>query len=130
MLGQQFVFLSDVETVKAISRDRNNFPNDNKFRKALTYRMGQSLFATEGELWKQKHKLLSPLLSNKMLQYNTVTVNRTCEKFIEQLRLLEKAEFKSYEVEIVNLLKRLTLDVIGEIAFGIEFDSLGHEKTV
>lgn len=93
MFGEQFVCLSDVETVKAVFRDRNNFPNSEKFRKALTYRMGQSMFATEGEAWKQKHKFLSPLLSNKMLQANAVVVNRTCEKFIEQLSLLEKGFF-------------------------------------
>ena len=43
---------------------------------------------------------------------------------------MKKDKNQTFEVEIVNLLKRLTLDVIGEVAFGVDFDSLGHEKTV
>jgi cytochrome P450 len=123
-LGIHWVVVSDLDAVKTIQRDRTHYPNTGIFRKALTHTMGPSMFSSEGEIWDQKHKILSPVMSTAMMNHSTTVLHEKAQLFLDRLQ----QELNHGEIEIVWLIKRLVMDLIGEIAFGINFASLSNNQ--
>jgi len=119
--GTHWVVISSLDAIKTIQRDREHYPNESKFRKAAIYTMGQSLFMSEGMLWDQKHKILSGLMSNSMLNHITTVVYDKSQLLLQRYQAETNPQG---EIEIVWMLKRLTIDVIGEFAFGVNFGTL------
>lgn len=130
VFGENWLVVSDMDLVTEIIRDRESFPNQMKFRKALIKTMGQSMFASEGDLWKEKHEILLPMMRQQMMEQYTTTVQHKCKELLRaiELDLNVSNERDSNEVELVSLMKRYTLDVIGDMAFGVDFKALSSEQ--
>ena len=122
ILGIQWLQISSLDFILPILRDRETFPNESTFRASLGLRMGQSMFISEGELWKEKHKILQPLMNQKMMEHSTNIVHQKTSQLMDAIKL--DLNEGNGVVEIVSLLKRYTLDVIGAMAFGVDFASL------
>uniref|UniRef100_A0A7S4I7V9 Cytochrome P450 n=1 Tax=Vannella robusta TaxID=1487602 RepID=A0A7S4I7V9_9EUKA len=129
VFGVNWVVLSDLESIRFVMRDRESFPNDGNFRKALTHNMGRSMFASEGDIWKEKHSIILPLMSQKMMEHSTIVVQNKAQQLIDAIhRDLESTKAGQESIEFVSLMKRFTIDVIGEMAFGVDFQALSAEQ--
>ena len=134
-MGRKSIWTSDAKIVTQIFKQRETFPIDEIFRKAVIHRTGRSMFATEGDLWKRKHDLLQPMMKHSALKYNNILVHEKMAKLMEKISLFDKGNNeekgeeegggkKGFDIEIVKFLKQVTLDVIGEFAFGVDFHAL------
>ena len=83
ILGIQWLQISSLDFILPILRDRETFPNESTFRASLGLRMGQSMFISEGELWKEKHKILQPLMNQKMMEHSTNIVHQKTSQLME-----------------------------------------------
>lgn len=79
------------------------------------------LFRLEGEKWSKLRKKLLPIFSPAKIKIMLPTIVAVVDRFKE---CLEKAIAQDSEVEMKDLLSRLTTDLIGSCAFGIECNSL------
>ena len=76
VIGQNWLIVSDISLINQIMRDRDNFPNPTIFRDALIHRMGRSMFATEGIIWKEKHDIMQPLMNQKMMERSVQVIQK------------------------------------------------------
>ena len=90
----------------------------------MTYRAGRSMFSTEGDLWRQKHEILQPMMNLSSLQFNTKIIHQKMNKLMKKISEFEENKGEEFEIEIIKYLKQVTLDVIGEFAFGVDFHAL------
>ncbi|XP_078516276.1 cholesterol 24-hydroxylase-like isoform X2 [Lissotriton helveticus] len=81
---------------------------------------------TNYDSWHKQRRMMDPAFSRTYLKGLMGTFNEKAEALMEKLE--EKADGRT-EVEIHNLMCRVTLDVIAKAAFGLEINSLQDEKT-
>lgn len=134
LVGADWVITKDIELAKHVFERRDNYPLCTGFREAFAYEMGVSMFTSEvcrppspnptksiadclikGDLWKEKHHLLQPMLRQKMLERHVVVVYEKANNLIAKLK---GSSSSSPSIEMLSFIKKLTMDVIGEVAFG------------
>ncbi|KAG8449140.1 hypothetical protein GDO86_015988, partial [Hymenochirus boettgeri] len=76
--------------------------------------------------WHKQRRIMDPAFSRTYLMGLMGPFNEKAEELME--KLAENADGK-HEVKMHDLLSRLTLDVIGKIAFGMEINSLHDDLT-
>eukprot|EP00339_Tiarina_fusa_P022523 CAMPEP_0117033816 /NCGR_PEP_ID=MMETSP0472-20121206/24133_1 /TAXON_ID=693140 ORGANISM="Tiarina fusus, Strain LIS" /NCGR_SAMPLE_ID=MMETSP0472 /ASSEMBLY_ACC=CAM_ASM_000603 /LENGTH=359 /DNA_ID=CAMNT_0004742837 /DNA_START=207 /DNA_END=1283 /DNA_ORIENTATION=+ len=121
VFGSQWVVISDYGLFQEVVRNRDLFPNDAKVQEAAALCMGRSMFASEGKLWDEKHNIILPFMNQKMLETTAIVTQNKAVQLLEAIELEKSPEGK---VEVISLMKRLTLDVIGEMAFGVDFEAM------
>jgi len=128
------VVTKDLSLIKYVFENRENYPVPRVLARASTYVMGASMFSTEvtircffpielisllqGEVWKRKHQMLQPLLRQKMLEKHSDVAHGKVFKLLDRIESEVGSAGSSKSIQMVPYLKRLTIDVIGEVAFG------------
>lgn len=79
------------------------------------------LFAIEGEEWRNMRKKLTPTFTSGKMKFMHPTILAVADRLRECL--LSDVQSDN-SIEIKDLIARFTTDVIGEVAFGIECNSL------
>lgn len=79
-----------------------------------------SMFNARGERWKRLRAIVNPAFSDLKLRSMFPLVKNSVDAFMEQLEAVPHDQ----AIDIFHLFKRLTLDIIGECAFGISLDTL------
>ena len=79
-----------------------------------------SMFNARGERWKRLRAIVSTAFSDLKLRSMFPLVRNSVDVFMDQLEAVPQDQ----QIDIFHLFKRLTLDIIGECAFGISIDSL------
>eukprot|EP01096_Ripella_sp_DP13-Kostka_P002940 TRINITY_DN1418_c0_g1_i7.p1 TRINITY_DN1418_c0_g1~~TRINITY_DN1418_c0_g1_i7.p1 ORF type:complete len:429 (-),score=203.17 TRINITY_DN1418_c0_g1_i7:16-1239(-) len=84
------------------------------------------MFTSEGEQWEKKHAVLQPMMKLSMIEGN---IRQIIQKAVISTEILEKNMDGSNRasIEILHVLRQVTIDVIGEAAFGVDFGSLKNE---
>lgn len=124
----------DLSLIKYVFENRENYPVPRVLARASTYVMGTSMFSTEvtircffllklmsllqGEVWKRKHQMLQPLLRQKMLEKHGDVAHGKVFKLLDRIESEVGSVGSSKSIQMIPYLKRLTIDVIGEVAFG------------
>ncbi|XP_075470504.1 cholesterol 24-hydroxylase isoform X2 [Ascaphus truei] len=89
--------------------------------------MGKGLVTdTDYDHWHKQRKMMDPAFSRTYLMGLMGPFNEKAEELMETLA--EKADGKS-EVKMHDMMRKLTLDVIAKVAFGMELNSLQNDKT-
>ncbi|KAM8807968.1 cholesterol 24-hydroxylase [Eudromia elegans] len=89
--------------------------------------LGNSLVTDRNyERWHKQRKLMDPAFSRTYLVGLMETFNEKAEELMEKLE--EKADGKK-EISMLTMMSRVTLDVIGKIAFGMELNTLNDDQT-
>ncbi|ELT90964.1 hypothetical protein CAPTEDRAFT_154438 [Capitella teleta] len=81
---------------------------------------GCSMFMAQGQRWKRLRTITNPTFTAAKLKHSTELMNRKSRTLLKKL---EAIATKGDKCRILPLLQDLTLDVIGESAFGIEVNA-------
>ncbi|CAO1432976.1 unnamed protein product [Diamesa hyperborea] len=126
MVGMYFftapvILALDLELIKHILvKDFNNFHDRGIFANAKTDPLSAHLFAIEGAEWKNMRAKLTPTFTSGKMKMMFGTVVDISVKMIEHIN----EEVKKPEFEMKELLAQFTTDVIGNVAFGLEMNSM------
>lgn len=87
---------------------------------------GDSMVFVDGEMWSYQRKVAAKLFSTRAIREH---MNAIVNKHVEVLgQVFEKYASSGAEVDVAELLLRLTTDTISEIAFGVDLDCLGSDS--
>ncbi|NXC85116.1 CP46A hydroxylase, partial [Cercotrichas coryphoeus] len=78
------------------------------------------------EHWRKQRRIMDPAFSRSYLIGLMETFNEKAEELMEKLE--EKADGKT-EFSMLSMMSRVTMDIIGKVAFGLELNSLSDDKT-
>ena len=116
------LFINDPESIQYIlSKNFDNYPNP-EIRKELGHEVwGNGIFMVNGEEWKRQRDLTKPIFKVNSLKEMLPMFQKHSSVLVD---ILKETKQKNQTIDIQELLKRFTLDVIGEIGFGTEIHSL------
>ncbi|XP_058460202.1 probable cytochrome P450 6a13 [Malaya genurostris] len=117
---QPAILIVDPELVKCILvKDFNNFHDRGIFSDTVGDPLSGGLFNLEGFQWKTMRQKLTPAFSSGKMKYmfgGVINVAQDLKKFMAE-------NYHRDDLEIKDVLQRFTMDVIGRVAFGIEFSA-------
>ncbi|KAK2823843.1 hypothetical protein FQN49_007565, partial [Arthroderma sp. PD_2] len=121
------IFTTDPENIKAVLTSQfNDYGKGWRFHKEWKDFLGDSIFATDGELWSRSRHLIRPMFAKERFVDTEIF-----EKHIEKLiPLLAANSDGSSIVDIGPLFFRFTLDAATDYLLGKSVDSLDDPKTV
>ncbi|CAF1534008.1 unnamed protein product [Adineta steineri] len=121
----RLIFVGNPEVIKFICS--KNYPKDEKVYTGFKYLSGDGLFAQlNQELWKKQRRALAPAFSHANVRHQHYIMQKYMSVLIEKLDLC--AENKQI-VDISIEMTLITIDFLGEIAFGETFNALKLGKT-
>ncbi|KAL3684513.1 hypothetical protein R1sor_002535 [Riccia sorocarpa] len=124
--SNRFVNIGRPDNVEYILK--TNFPNYIKGPtnlKRLKDLLGSGIFAADGDVWKQHRKIASFEFSSHKLRETSTDAYR--EHAIHLMLFLETAVDSQKQVDIQDLLLRMTMDSICKIGFGVDQHTLTPE---
>ncbi|KAL1920359.1 uncharacterized protein VTP21DRAFT_736 [Calcarisporiella thermophila] len=121
---QRIVFVGDPEVVAEIAN--KNYAKDPLVYKGFQHLSGNGLFSQMNQfLWKQQRKSLSPAFAPKMIREQHPAMQHYAQILLEKLdRAAEEDSVVDMSVEMILL----TVDILGELAFGCRFDALKQSE--
>ncbi|NWY71414.1 CP46A hydroxylase, partial [Erithacus rubecula] len=78
------------------------------------------------EHWHKQRRIMDPAFSRSYLIGLMDTFNEKAEELMEKLE--QKADGKT-EFSMLSMMSRVTMDIIGKVAFGLELNSLSDDQT-
>ena len=113
---QQYVVCNSPETVRRVFLEvHDNYDRKSpQMRHALEPLLGDGLFASDGQVWKDRRKYCAPAFENKLLPAYFETMVKSTQELVEQWRKMPDGS----EVDMLNEMARLTARIIGRSIFG------------
>jgi cytochrome P450 len=111
------VVVSEPELVDVILNNTHDFEIGDRSRMRIL--TGDSLLTLRGPKWKAERKILNPAFHAAKLQCMSVIIEKATTKLLIKCKRLAQAK---EPVEIGNLFRMLTLEIICQAAFGIDID--------
>ncbi|KAI3991910.1 hypothetical protein MKX01_012855 [Papaver californicum] len=87
--------------------------------------LGDGIFNSDGEMWRQQRKIASLEFASRNLRNFSTTVFRDYALILSGI--LHQASICGKEIDMQELLMRMTLDSICKVGFGVEIGTLAHE---
>lgn len=120
--GDTDVMVTDPPSVEYILKTNfENFTKGPHFKDKLQTLLGDGIFNTDGQPWKEQRQIASHMFKVKELKHMRDIFERHGR---ELLQILDKAADTGVPIDVADLFFRYTLDSIGEIAFGFNVDSM------
>lgn len=121
-----FFLVTDMEMAKRILiKDFDHFVNRGIFYNPADDPVGASMFVTEDEKWKSIRQKITPTFSSGKIKEMLPTVLRISDNL--NAVMVEESR-KNTEWDIKNILCRFTVDVIGNISFGLDCNGLSDPQ--
>ncbi|CAG9859768.1 unnamed protein product [Phyllotreta striolata] len=112
----------DLDLIKCILQQNfDHFPNHYSFLNEANDPLSENLFCLHDDKWKDMRSKLAPTFSSGKLKMMFPTVI-SCSKNMQNI-LKERSEANE-PIDFKDLLARFTTDVIGNVGFGVETNSL------
>ncbi|NNJ91146.1 MAG: cytochrome P450, partial [Gammaproteobacteria bacterium] len=123
ILNQQYVVCNSPETVRKVFLERHdNYDRKSpQMRHALEPLLGDGLFVSDGELWKERRKYCAPAFENELLPGYFETMVLSVNELVQQWKQTAESDV----IDMLNEMARLTARVIGRSIFG---DSTSDEE--
>lgn len=126
--GQPSFMIMDPDLIRDITiKDFDYFVNHFfQLDKKLDPLLGRALFGMTNQPWRDMRSTLSPLFTGSKMRYMLSLINGTVQDFNAYIRndILSKTKTNSLEYNMNDLMMRLTSDIIGSTAFGLDINTL------
>ncbi|KAJ5549909.1 hypothetical protein N7535_002148 [Penicillium sp. DV-2018c] len=125
-ISTRMIITQDPENIKAILTGQfADYGKGESFHKEWKEFLGDSIFATDGELWSRSRQLIRP-----MFVRDRIVDTEIFEKHVQKLiQLLGKSPSGGKVVEVSSLFFRYTLDAATDYLLGQGTDSLENPET-
>ncbi|KAI3944109.1 hypothetical protein MKW92_037311 [Papaver armeniacum] len=119
-------FIADPANVEHVLKTNfSNYPKGEDFHTCMEELLGDGIFNSDGDMWRQQRKISSFEFASKNLRNFSTTVFRDYTLILAGI--LHQASTCGKEIDMQELLFRMTLDSICKVGFGVEIGSLAHE---
>lgn len=117
--------VTDLDLVKSVLiKDFNSFRNRGIFFNSKSDPISEHISNVEDDQWKSIRSKLTPAFTSGKLKMMIETISEFSDKLVNKI---EKASDQS--VELKDIMARFTCDVIGNVAFGIECNTLDEDTS-
>ncbi|XWS23173.1 hypothetical protein CRYUN_Cryun29cG0098200 [Craigia yunnanensis] len=118
-----YTYIADPANVEHVLKTNfANYPKGETYHSYMEVLLGDGIFNVDGELWKKQRKTASFEFASKNLRDFSTVVFR--EYSLKLLSILSQASFHNQEIDMQDLLMRMTLDSICKVGFGVEIGTL------
>ncbi|CAK9136316.1 unnamed protein product [Ilex paraguariensis] len=118
-----YTYIADPVNVEHVLKTNfSNYPKGEVYHSYMEVLLGDGIFNVDGELWRQQRKTASFEFASKNLRDFSTVVFR--EYSLKLSAILGQASFQNQEVDMQELLMRMTLDSICKVGFGVEIGTL------
>uniref|UniRef100_A0A2N9J4Z5 Cytochrome P450 n=1 Tax=Fagus sylvatica TaxID=28930 RepID=A0A2N9J4Z5_FAGSY len=118
-----YTYIADPANVEHVLKTNfANYPKGEVYHSYMEVLLGDGIFNADGDLWRKQRKTASFEFASKNLRDFSTIVFR--EYSLKLSSILSKASFHNQEVDMQELLMRMTLDSICKVGFGVEIGTL------
>ncbi|KAL6350698.1 hypothetical protein AAG906_028155 [Vitis piasezkii] len=118
-----YTYIADPANVEHVLKTNfANYPKGEVYHSYMEVLLGDGIFNVDGELWRRQRKTASFEFASKNLRDFSTIVFR--EYSLKLSAILSEASFHNREVDMQDLLMRMTLDSICKVGFGVEIGTL------
>ncbi|GAB2297182.1 hypothetical protein Dimus_031295 [Dionaea muscipula] len=118
-----YTYIADPANVEHVLKTNfANYPKGEVYHSYMEVLLGDGIFNADGELWRKQRKTASFEFASKNLRdFSTVVFRDYSLKLSD---ILTQASFHNQQVDMQELLMRMTLDSICKVGFGVEIGTL------
>ncbi|OIT03881.1 PREDICTED: cytochrome P450 704B1 [Nicotiana attenuata] len=118
-----YTYIAHPDNVEHVLKTNfDNYPKGEAYHSYMEVLLGDGIFNVDGELWRKQRKTASFEFASKNLRdFNTVVFR---DYSLKLFNILIQASFNDKEVDMQDLLMRMTLDSICKVGFGVEIGTL------
>ncbi|KAF5449605.1 hypothetical protein F2P56_030033 [Juglans regia] len=118
-----YTYIADPANVEHVLKTNfANYPKGEVYHSYMEVLLGDGIFNADGEHWRKQRKTASFEFASKNLRDFSTLVFR--EYSLKLSNILSQASFHNQEVDMQELLMRMTLDSICKVGFGVEIGTL------
>ncbi|KAL0327159.1 UNVERIFIED_CONTAM: cytochrome [Sesamum angustifolium] len=118
-----YTYVADPANVEHVLRTNfSNYPKGEVYHSYMEVLLGDGIFNADGELWRKQRKTASFEFASKNLRDFSTVVFR--EYSLKLFDILCQASYNNQEIDMQELLMRMTLDSICKVGFGVEIGTL------
>lgn len=126
--GTPSFLINDPDLIRDITiKDFDYFLNHHfQLDKQLDPLLGRTLFSMSNQSWRDMRSTLSPLFTGSKMRFMLTLINERVQDFNAYVRndIVSKTKTNSQEYNMMDLMMRLTNDIIGSTAFGLDINTL------
>ncbi|EOA34999.1 hypothetical protein CARUB_v10020091mg [Capsella rubella] len=121
-----YTYIADPINVEYVLKTNfSNYPKGETYHSYMEVLLGDGIFNSDGELWRKQRKTASFEFASKNLRdFSTVVFK---DYSLKLFSILSQASFRDQQVDMQELLMRMTLDSICKVGFGVEIGTLAPE---
>ncbi|KAK2353349.1 cytochrome P450 704C1 [Trifolium repens] len=118
-----YTYIADPINVEHVLKTNfNNYPKGEVYHSYMEVLLGHGIFNVDGELWKKQRKTASLEFASRNLRDFSTKVFK--EYALKLSSILNQASFLNQQIDMQELLMRMTLDSICKVGFGVEIGTL------
>ncbi|KAM0961643.1 hypothetical protein FF1_021016 [Malus domestica] len=118
-----YTYIADPANVEHVLKTNfANYPKGEVYRSYMEVLLGDGIFNVDGELWRKQRKTASFEFASKNLRDFSTVVFR--DYSLKLHSILSRASFQGQQIDMQELLMRMTLDSICKVGFGVEIGTL------
>ncbi|RZC81528.1 hypothetical protein C5167_044092 [Papaver somniferum] len=119
-------FIADPANVEHVLKTNfNNYPRGEAFQANMEELLGDGIFNSDGEIWRQHRKTTGLEFASKNLRNFGTIVFKDYALILSDI--LHQASIHNKEIDIQDLFLRMTLDSTCKVGFGAEIGSLAND---
>lgn len=126
--GKPSYLIRDLELVREITiKNFDSFLNHNfRMDTELDPLLGRTLFSMANQPWRDMRSTMSPLFTGSKMRFMLTLMIDCVKDFNEYIRndIKSNSKTKSMEYDTKSMMMRLTNDIIGSTAFGIQINTM------
>lgn len=128
LLNQPYFVCNSPDTVRRVFLDKHdNYDKKSpQMRHALAPLLGDGLFVSDGELWKERRKACSPPFENEYLPVFAEIMSGSAKQMADSWETLPDGA----TVDVLNEMAKLTAQIIGRTVFGDDVSEEDAEQVV
>lgn len=127
--GHDRLAVFDPEAIKCVLNDTSTYGKNLREYRMLKMFIGDGLVTQQGDIHALHRKLINPAFKFSSLKGLVSMFSQTTDNLIARWQTDIKENGGSAEVGVHDGFMKLTLDIIGKAAFGLDFESLTDDTT-